>query len=951
MKYWLKMLLPAVAATVCFNASAQEFTFGLNRPLDDKYIPKSRVPVEQPVRVPKQAETARLEKVSDTEYEIVSGWELLEDWKVIGSMESPLAEGIDTDEWYNASVPGTVLTSLVKSGVYPDPYWGVNNISIPDTLSRMDWWYRVEFEAPRTSAGQTRLVFDGINYRAEVWLNGQRLGNINGAFVRGVFDVTSIIKEEGKNVLAVKIFPPNNPGIPHEQNPYMYGRNGGILCVDGPTFISSEGWDWVPGIRDRNIGIWQPVKLDYTGDVLLGDSQIITDLDLPDTTRAGLVLKTSMTNKSASDVSAELSFDVADVHFAKTFPVKAGETVPAEFSYRDIAEMTMNDPALWWPNGYGEQNLYTATVSVKVDGKVSDVRKVRFGVRELEYEFKIVEKNGEPHYVNFNPVAAYRDGEPVFNMLKRKKVEEKEGVFAPRLYCDLPHPGIEPIEEKATSPYIVVKVNGVKIFCRGGNWGMDDAMKNVSREHLEPYLKLHKEQNFNMIRNWTGESTETALYDLCDEYGILVFNDFWLSTEGYNIPAVDHRLFMKNVNEVLLRHRNHPSIAIWSPRNEGFAPDGLEQEISKSIASLDGTRHYIGSSIRLNTTMSGPWTPEMPLTYYNPDINRGFNSEIGAPCVPTPESMRKMMAEEDIWPISDVWSYHSWLNGGWLRFGSWEDMVADQYGESDSFEDFSMKSQIFGFDVYRAIFEAANSKLWNNTTGVLLWMSHPAWPSMAYQTYTWDYETPGPYFGSKAACIPLHVQMKLNDRTVQIINHTADSYDGLSVTATVYDISGKKISSVSEKFDVPASTAVGCFVAEQKDSYPDVYMLRLELKDAKGGLLDRNDYWLNGKNADNFRAFNGLGKVGVKMVSCKEVSEGVYELGVRNDGKVPAIGVKFNVTDPATGASVLPAYFSDGYFTMLPKEKKTVRVEVPAGTAVSLISVDGYNVIPQKFDF
>ena len=128
-------------------------------------------------------------------------------------------------------------------------------------------------------------------------------------------------------------------------------------------------------------------------------------------------------------------------------------------------------------------------------------------------------------------------------------------------------------------------------------------------------------------------------------------------------------------------------------------------------------------------------------------------------------------------------------------------------------------------------------------------------------------------------------------------------------------------------------------------------MLRLELKDAKGGLLDRNDYWLNGKNADNFRAFNGLGKAGVKVVSCKEVSEGVYELGVRNDGKVPAIGVKFNVTDPATGASVLPAYFSDGYFTMLPKEKKTVRVEVPAGTTISLISVDGYNVIPQKFDF
>lgn len=945
-----KMLLSLSLLGLCVSAEAQNYSFGLNRPLDEKLLPKSRVPMQEAVRVPKKNVAARLDKVSATEYEIAAGWELLEAYKVIESQISPLAENINTSGWYNAVVPGTVLTSLVENGVYPDPYWGVNNIAIPDTLCRMDWWYRVEFEAPRASGRHTRLVFDGINYKAEVWLNGKLLGNVKGAFTRGVFDVSKILKDNGKNVLAVRILPPDNPGITHEQNPHMLGNNGGLLCIDGPTFISSEGWDWVPGIRDRNIGIWQAVKLDYTGELFLGDSQIITDLDLPDTTKAGLVLKTEVKNASSVARNATLTFNVADVNVSKKVTVAANSTVPVVLSHEEMESMIMHNPKLWWPNGYGEQNLYTATVAVNVDGEVSDTREVRFGVRELEYELKIVEKHGEQHYVNFNPVAAYKDGEPVFDMVKKKVVYEAENVSAPRLFCDLPHPGIEPIEETAASPFIVIKVNGVKIFCRGGNWGMDDAMKNVSREHLEPYLKLHHDQNFNMIRNWTGESTETALYDLCDEYGILVFNDFWLSTQDYNIPAVDHRLFMANVDEVLRRHRNHPSIAIWSPRNEGVAPPELEKEISRSIAALDGTRHYIGSSIKINTTVSGPWTPEMPVTYYNPEINRGFNTEIGAPCVPTPESMRKMMAEEDIWPISDVWSYHTWLNGGWLSFGNWEKMVSDIYGEFKSYEDFSAKSQLFGFDVYRAIFEAAGSKLWNNTTGVLLWMSHPAWPSMAYETYTWDYETPGPYFGSMVGCRQLHVQMKLNDRKVQIINYTSKDYGKLTVSATVYDINGRRISSVSKSFNVPESTAVDCFVAEQVDTYPDVYMLRLELKNAKGKILDKNDYWLNGKECKDFRAFNNLGDASVKLVSCKKAGKGLYDVTLRNDSKVPAIGLKLNVKDPRSGASVLPAYFSDGYFTMLPKEKHVVRLEMPDGIVPECIAVEGYNLDSRKYN-
>lgn len=220
-----------------------------------------------------------------------------------------------------------------------------------------------------------------------------------------------------------------------------------------------------------------------------------------------------------------------------------------------------------------------------------------------------------------------------------------------------------PAPDKAMQHYMVIKVNGKRIFCKGGNWGMDDAMKRVSREHLEPYFRLHKEANFNMIRNWTGESTEESFYELCDEYGMLVFNDFWLSTQGYNMPVNDDNLFLRNAEDVVVRFRNHPSIAVWNPRNEGFAPVYIEEHLAKMIAEKDGTRYYSPNSTHCNLRPSGPWNyHKNPVDYYR-DRAHGFNTEQGSTSIPTEESILAMMDVKDAWPISDVWYYHD-LHGG-----------------------------------------------------------------------------------------------------------------------------------------------------------------------------------------------------------------------------------------------------------------------------------------------
>src|SRR5260221_10777213 len=268
---------------------------------------------------------------------------------------------------------------MVDRGVYPDPDYGLNNLAIPESLNKQDYWYRTEFKAPKEIAGrQLTLTFEGINYKADVWLNGQSLGTITGAFIRGVFDVTRVLKAD--NVLAVRISPPPHPGIPQEQSiKGGPGENGGAMCLDGPTFVATEGWDWIPAIRDRDTGIWQPVVLTASGGVKIGDPQFITKLPLPDTSRADVTITVPLENSTGSPVHGVLkaAFELNDngehnpnetlTRVSQEITVQPGKgeikLTPSEF-----AQLTVTHPKLWWPNGYGKQELYKLKLSFSESG-------------------------------------------------------------------------------------------------------------------------------------------------------------------------------------------------------------------------------------------------------------------------------------------------------------------------------------------------------------------------------------------------------------------------------------------------------------------------------------------------------------------------------------------------------------------------------------------------------
>jgi hypothetical protein len=692
------------------------------------------------------------------------------------------------------------------------------------------------------------------------------------------------------------------------------------------------GWDWGPRLPDA--GLFRDVTL-----VSYKHSRIDSVYITQEHHQNEVILD--------FDIAVELLANNADVKIDVSVISPAGKAFAGVLSAEeDTWKVRIDNPELWWPNGYGAQNLYGLSLEATAGENVSDTQEVRFGIRELSYELMVAEVDKtDPRNIEtidmervlYTPVHSERPGRPVFDHVNRGRFDRRNQLPSFAEEADKSTISSLP-QDDPVGPFIVLRVNGERIFCRGGNWGMDDGMKRSSRERLEPYVKLHKEAGFNIIRNWTGESTQKVFYDLCDEYGMLVWNDFWITTDD-TVEPMDVPLFMRNARDVVRRFRNHPSIAVWCPRNEGFAPRELQDSLPIMVAAEDPTRHYHGQSRYLNMDTSGPWNYfKDPSLYYTQNA-MGFNTEIGTYAIPTAATLRKFIGEQDQWPINDVWAYHD-LHHTSQRFPDFMASV-ERFGAPQSMEDFSRKAQLVCYDAWRAIMEAWNSRMWNNTTGQILWMSHPAWPSMIWQTYTYDYETPGSYFGAKKACEPLHVQMNLDDDSVVIINTTRRTYRGLTASAEYIDpATGRTVGSRSSKHDAGPNRLVECFVPTAPAGLPALYLVRVKLLSGRD-VVSVNDYWRTDGSEEAWLQMNDLQKAQVNINTRKDRVG--YRIEVENISGTTAVAVKLNAIERNSGEIILPAYFSDGYFNLLPGEKRTLRLELPHSGDFE-VKASGYNI-------
>ncbi len=917
-------------------------------PQDPSTLPQPKAPFSKPEFAPPPPSSTMLQPAGNDDWTLSGGWKLAAAPDVHATAEAISSPGFDAKSWMPAIVPGTVLSTMIANGVYPDPDYGLNNLDIPELLNRQDYWYRAAFTAPKEKADHhLRLVFDGINYQAEVWLNGQRLGEMRGAFIRGIFDVTGKLKPNGENVVAVRVSPPPFPGIPNEQSiVFGAGLNGGAMELDGPTFMATEGWDWFPPMHDRDTGLWQGVRLLASGAVALGDPQVVTHLPLPDITQADLDISVPLDNQLGEPVRGELTASFEGVTVRKAVTLAPGDTTvvltPAEFP-----QLHLDHPRLWWPNGYGKPNLYHLDLKFTTAGTVSAEKTLDFGVREVTYELSLLDNHGDLRRLDYDPTLDRTALASAVDVTHSAMREVPGGWAASVTEGDDDSPALHVVADNRATPDLILKVNGVRIAVRGGSWGMDDTRKRISREHLEPFFRMDRDANVNIIRNWQGQNTEPIFYELADKYGLMVWNDFWEVTQDSNAEAGDSSLFLRNAKDTILRYRNHPSIVMWCGRNEGVPQPAINTGLIALTHTLDGTRYYSPASNQVNLEPSGPYSYEEPADYFT-KLDRGFAVEVGTPSLPTLEWFSRWLPAVDSWPIDDDWGYHNWH-----PYGALNDAMQAQFGSSDSLADYVRKAQMMNYVDYRAIFEGFNQHLWAPNGGRLLWMTQPAWPSMLWGILSSDYDAQASYYATKKACEPLHVQLDPSDNQVAVIDTTRDALPGAVVRATVYSLDGKQLLHVQQTVDAAADNVTP---AMHLDLTPlmgtGTVLVRLELLDAQGALRSQNTYWRAAKDA-GFRAMDAMQPASVSVEAqllpraANDTGDRTVQVRLRNIATVPALEAKL-VLEQADGKQLLPAYYSDNYVSLLPGEERTITIDAPADEVKGSLhcKLRGWNVVP-----
>jgi hypothetical protein len=822
---------------------------------------------------------------------IQSGWQIQDTAKASQAGAEISSASYKPIGWYAATVPGTVLTTLVNNHVYPEPLFGENNRpeAIPDSLARTSWWYRTEIEVPRSYKGHhVWLNFHGINYAAEVWVNGAQVGKIRGAFIRGIFDITAQVQPGKKAVVAVLIAPQPHPGIPHEHTLRDgVGQNGGITAIDGPTFLSVLGWDWIPAMRDRDSGIWQKVFLSATGPIVLKNPLVTTDLPLPKTDSTDIAVQATLENVSDQPQTGVLQGTIENIHFEQSVELDPHSTKTVSFDPKTTPALSMEHPRLWWPNGYGAPEMYGLHLSFNQGRHASDVQDVNFGVRKITYSV----------------------------------------------------PGTDTL---------TISVNGVPVFIRGGNWGLDEAMKRIPRERLETLIRLHKLANLNLIRNWVGQSTSEDFYDLCDRYGILVWDEFFQPNPGDGPDPTDIPTYVANARDKVLRFRNHPSIALWCARNEGYPPPEIDAELRKVLAELEPTRRYQPSSTDgAGVRSHGPYRWRTPREFYK-ITDDYFKTETGSVSVPTLESIQGMMPKKDWESINDDWAEHDFAKGN-SGADKYPGQIAARYGAFRNLADFVRKAQLANYEAFRAMYEGRNAQMFHPATAVITWMSNPAQPSFVWQIYHYDFEPMSSFFAVMHASEPVHVQFNEANGQLQVINNLPTPIKDATLRAEVYDLNGARVYENERKLTAdPTAVTNGDLIGSLAALSP-VHFVRLELRDAGGKLLSQNFYWhALLAHPDDFNDLNKLPIVTLEAQAASKEESGkrVVTLTLHNPGKSIALMAHVQLRRKS-GGRVLPVFYSDNYVSLVPDETRTITIEADTNLfngEDALVMLDGWNV-------
>ena len=801
------------------------------------------------------------------------------------------------DGWYKASVPSTVLGALTaENGLYADAFYAKNYAGIDREQFDTTWWYRTSFDVPALKEGQrAELAFDGLSYRADVWLNGRQIASADeffGPFRQFAFDVTDVLEE--RNNLAVRV----------------YRWQKGEFNIG---FV-----DWNPRPADESMGIFRPVWLKYSDAVSLKNPAVRAKVDTVDFDEAWLTVEATLCNASDKPVSGKLCGKFENGRFEFPVELAANETRTVKVTAEDAKKLRVKNPRLWWCHNLGTPEMYAMDISFESDGKVSDSQRVDFGIRHLDSYFN------EDGYRGFI-------------------------------------------------------LNGKKVLVKGAGWTDDIFLRNPdSRNEIE--VAYVKDMNMNTIRFENVWGTSQNIYDICDREGVLALVGWSCHWEwevytgkpndrfGCISTEEDIDLISESWRDQILWLRNHPSIICWYGASDMLPRPALEEKYLEILAEIDD-RPYTVHAGSAKSPVSGPagmkmWGPyewQAPYYWYSEQAKGnavGFNTEIGIGAqMPVYESLVKFIPEDQLWPVGEVYDYHTTTSRDALHdLSELKTVIEKRHGGASDLQDFLRKAHFIDYEGTRAMIEAHRVNV-PRSTGVIQWMLNSAWPSLYWQMYDWYLVPTSAYWSVKKGCAPQQLIYNYGNDKIYAVNDERTDVD-LKAAMKVYGLDGEVLIDAQCEVEMPMGCSKPVFdVMSIAGGESPMKFVFLTLEDASGKVVSRNEYVLADvmdkhdwskyrwwrtqlESYADFSALNDLAPADVEA-SLVKTAEGL-EVTLENKSSVVAFFIRLALKD-AAGEYIVPAYWNDNLVTLQPGQSLTLtcKAEVPEGATVT---VSGWNV-------
>ena len=849
------------------------------------------------------------------------GWSLQSSSKIDASGESLSKPEYQPEGWYPVTVPTTVVAALLKNKVIPDPYFGMNlrqlpgmgypigdkfsNLPMPpDSPYLVSWWYRKAFRAPADFQGKSVwLHFGGINYRANIWLNGKQIANSNdvaGAWRTYEFNVTGELKAGAENALAVQVFAPTENDL-------------------AITFV-----DWNPAPPDKDMGLWRGVYLSDSGPVAIRYPSVVSRVD--SSSNAQLTVTALLKNGGQAKVSGTLTGSIENAKFSQEVELAPGESKDVTFDPAKFSQLSFSRPRLWWPVQMGKPELYSLKLEFTANGKLSDRTETRFGVREVTSEL-----NASQHRV--------------FS-INGKKILIRGGGWTPDML-------LREDSQRLADEFRYVRDMGLNTIRLEGKLETDEFFERADREGVLVMAGWCCCDFWELWGKWKPQDFDIAKASLRDQIYRLRSHPsvvMWLNGSD-NPPPPDVEEMYLGVEKEL----QFPNPVVSSATAKADSVSG------ESGVKMTGPYEYVAPSYWGEDKFDGGHhcNPGGCGGAY------GFNTETSpGPAVPPIESLRAMLPKDHLWPIDDWWNFHA--GGGQFKdIHVYTDALNARYGQAASVEDYAQKAQLMNYEGIRAMFESYSRNKYAST-GVIQWMLNNAWPSTIWHLYDYYLRPGGGYFGAKIAMEPLHPMYSYDAGSVWVVNSRYDDVKGLKLITKAYNLDMTEKFSQESSLDAAADSTNKVLAIPPLTDTSAVYFLVLRLQDAAGKVVGSNFYWLSSKpealkweesnwfvtptsSFADFTALSQLPAVSVKVSSRSEKSgdESTTHVTVENPSKTLAFFIRLKVSKGEKGEEILPVIWEDNYFSLLPGEKREVSASYRSsalGTAKPTVEVSGWNV-------